>query len=189
MKRLSLLITGLLLTLSAPENAVPAGNSHVYFKTPTIAGSGCPAGSTSVAINPDGSTISILFSSYFAKPGNKSCNIAIPIHVGDGFQVSTMVADFEGYIEGKGELHRSYFFPGNRSRPKKSIVSSKTGDNFTIRDNLIPMSKVWSKCSSNVNMRINSRIRTANKNSFITIDSLDLSKGLVLNLQYRRCSD
>jgi hypothetical protein len=37
-------------------------------------------------------------------------------------------------------------------------------------------------------MRINSRIRTKNSRSFVSVDSLDIATGMIFKIQYRRCS-
>jgi hypothetical protein len=188
MKKLSTLIAGTLLALSASQVSIAAPDDNtVYFKAPAIAGSGCPSGSSDFAITPDGSTLSILFDSYIAEPGNKSCNIAVPVHVPNGFQVSTMTADFRGFVEGNAELRRSYFFAGDRTRPKKTRLYSREGDDYTVHDDLMTMSESWAACGEDVNMRINSRIRTRGRHSSISVDSLDLNNGVVFQLQYRRC--
>ncbi|MCK5902270.1 MAG: DUF4360 domain-containing protein [Cocleimonas sp.] len=187
MNTLKTIIAGTLLAITAQTSMAAPSNNTVFFKAPAIAGSGCPSGSSDFAITPDGSTLSILFDSYIADPGNKSCNIAVPVHVPNGFQVSTMTADFRGFIEGRGELRRSYFFAGDRTPVLKNKLYSKHGDDYLVRDNLMTMTESWSACGQDVNMRINSRIRTKGKRSSISVDSLDLTNGVVFQLQYRKC--
>jgi hypothetical protein len=187
MKTLSTLIAATVLTLSAQTSIATPSNNTVHFKAPAIAGNGCPSGSSDFAITPDGSTLSILFDNYIAESSNKSCNMAIPVHIPNGFQVSTMTADFRGFIEGRAELRRSYFFAGNPAPIKKTKLRNKYGDDYTVRDNLMIMTESWSKCGQDVNMRINSRIIPRGKRSSISVDSLDLSNGVVFHLQYRRC--
>jgi hypothetical protein len=113
--------------------------------------------------------------------------MAIPVHVPNGFQVSTITADFRGFVEGKAELRRSYFFAGDHAPIKKTALQNKHGDDYIVRDNLTLISRSWSKCGQDVNMRINSRIRTFTKRSSISVDSLDLSNGVEFHLQYRKC--
>ncbi|MCK5897329.1 MAG: DUF4360 domain-containing protein [Cocleimonas sp.] len=180
-------ITFLALTASQASMATPSKNT-VHFKAPATAGNGCPGNSTSHAITPDGTTLSILFDKYVAEPGNKSCNIAIPVHVPNGFQVSTLKADFRGFVEGRAELRRSYFFAGQSGPSKRNKLSSRGGKDYLLRDNLLLISNNWSKCGEDVNLRINSRIRTKNKRSFVSVDSLDLKTGMIFKIQYRRCS-
>ncbi len=189
MKTLTTLVAGTLLALTVAQGGMAApSNNIVHFKAPAIAGSGCPGGTTDYAITPDGTTLSILFDNYVAEPGNKSCNIAIPVHVPNGFQVSTLKADFRGFVEGRAELRRSYFFAGQRGPSKRTALSSRSGRDYLERDNLLLISNSWSRCGKDVNMRINSRIRTKNNRSFISVDSLDLATGMIFKVQYRRCS-
>ena len=188
MNKLTTFIAATLLTISATTSSSAApSNNTVHFKAPAIAGSGCPSGSSDFAITPDGATLSILFDRYIAESGNKSCNIAIPVHIPNGFQVSAMTADFRGFVEGRGELRRSYFFAGDRTPTIKTNLRNRRGDDYTVRDNLMVMSESWSRCGEDVNMRINSRIRAHGRHSSISVDSLDLSSGVVFHLKYRRC--
>ncbi|MCK5897022.1 MAG: DUF4360 domain-containing protein [Cocleimonas sp.] len=191
MKTLSTIIAATLLAFSAQTTTAAPSNNTVHFKAPAIAGSGCPSGSSDFVITPDGSTLSILFDKYIAESGNKSnnksCNMAIPVHVPNGFQVSKVTADFRGFVEGRAELRRSYFFAGDHAPVKKTPLQNKYGDDYTVRDNLMMATESWSKCGHDVNMRINSRVRTFGKRSSISVDSLDLSSGVVFHVQYRRC--
>src|SRR3954467_5616314 len=71
---------------------------------PAYGGTGCPGGSASVALSPDQQAISILFDQYVAQAGGsvafdrKNCNIAIPIHVPQGFSVSVLAIDYRGFV-------------------------------------------------------------------------------------------
>ncbi|MFM6282235.1 MAG: DUF4360 domain-containing protein, partial [Dolichospermum sp.] len=55
-------------------------------------GNGCPEGSASVNVSPDGQELTLLFDKFIAE-GNKSqesrksCNLSIPIQVPQGFQI------------------------------------------------------------------------------------------------------
>ncbi len=187
MKTLSTIATVALLALTTQTSTAMPNNNSVFFKTPAMGGSGCPNGTTSSAVSPDGKSLSILFDGYIAEPGNKSCNIAIPVHVPPGFQVSTVTADYRGFVEGRAELRRSYFFAGQRTRPIKSRLYSRYGDDYLERDNLRLMSHSWSRCGQDVNMRVNTRIRTRGRHSSVSVDSLDLNTGMIFQLQYRRC--
>ncbi len=188
MKTLNTLIAAATLALVTSQAAVAApSNNTVFFMDPAIAGSGCPAGTTDYALTPDGQTLTILFDSYAADPGNKTCNIAVPVHVPNGFQVSLMTADYRGFVEGKAELRRSYFFAGQTGPSLKTNLSSPGGKEYTQRDNLLAMSNILARCGKDVNLRINSRIRTKTNSSFISVDSLDLNNGMIFHLQYKRC--
>ncbi|WP_298612774.1 DUF4360 domain-containing protein [uncultured Thiothrix sp.] len=189
MKTLTVLASALVTAaaLSQSVSAAPSNNA-VYFQAPAIAGSGCPAGTTDFAITPDGQTLTILFDAFSADPGNVTCNVAVPVHVPNGFQVSLMTADFRGFVEGSAELRRSYFFAGATGPALVTPLSSSSGKEYTQRDNLMTMSESFAKCGQDVNLRINSRIRTKNSKSSISVDSLDLNNGMVFQLQYKKCN-
>lgn len=188
MKKFSILGSALLTALLAQTSLADPDPNSVYFQAPAIAGSGCPAGSTDFAITPDGQTLTILFDAFTASPGNLTCNIAIPVHVPNGFQVSLMTADYRGFIQGQAELRRSYFFAGDTGPSLATPLSSSSGKEYTQRDNLLTMSDTIARCGQDVNLRINSRIRTVNNSSSISVDSLDLNNGMILHLQYNRCN-
>lgn len=187
MKALSTLIAAAVLaTVTQVSQAAPSENT-VYFKAPAIAGNGCPAGTTDFAITPDGQTLSILFDAFSAQPGNKTCNIAIPVHVPNGYQVSLMTADFRGFVQGSAELRRSYFFAGQTGPSLVTPMNDAGGKDYTQRDSLITSSNSFAKCGEDVNLRVNSRIMTKNRNSMISVDSLDLQNGMIFHLQYKKC--
>lgn len=188
MKKLTILSSALLTAaiLSQTSQAAPNVNS-VYFQAPAIAGSGCPAGTTDFAITPDGQTLTILFDAYSADPGNKTCNIAVPVHVPNGFQVSLMTADYRGFVEGRADLRRSYFFAGEVGPTLVTPFNAGGGREYTERDNLTTSSNSFARCGQDVNLRIQSRITTKTNNSSISVDSLDLNNGMVFQLQYQRC--
>ena len=79
-----------LLVLSAIlAAAVSAEAGGITVGQPAYGGNGCPAGSASVTVLPDGSTMSVLFDSFAAEAGNttgrrvdrKSCNLRVPVRV------------------------------------------------------------------------------------------------------------
>lgn len=188
MKKFTILGSALLTTLLTQASLAAPDPNSVFFQAPAIAGTGCPAGTTDFVITPDGQTLSILFDAFTADPGNLTCNIAVPVHVPNGFQVSLMTADYRGFVQGQAELRRSYFFAGDTGPSLATPLSSPNGKEYTQRDNLLTMSESLARCGQDVNLRINSRIRTINNNSSISVDSLDLNNGMILHLQYRRCN-
>jgi hypothetical protein len=110
-----------LLMISSTALAQPS----LSLGQPSYGGTGCPAGSASVAINPDKTSLSILFDEYLSEAGfngkqmdRKSCNIAIPVHVPQGFSVSVFKTDYRGFASvphgGYGNLNVEYFFAGQQ---------------------------------------------------------------------------
>ena len=176
------------LTIAAAQSASAAPNPNtVYFADPAYGGSGCPQGTASYSLTPDGQILTMLFDSYFADPVRKTCNISIPVHVPNGFQVSTISADYRGFAQGKGELKRSYFFAGDTGPSFTDVLGTPSGLTYLKSDNLIATSNSWSRCGQDVNLRINSAVRGLTRNSMIGVDSLDLKEGIIFHLQYRTC--
>ena len=177
-----------LLTVAAAQSASAAPNANtVYFADPSYGGSGCPQGTASYSLTPDGQTLTMLFDAYLADPARKTCNISIPVHVPNGFQVSNITADYRGFAQGKGELKRSYFFAGDTGPTFTDVLGSPSGVTYLKSDSLIATSNSWSRCGEDVNLRVNSAVRGLNRHSLIGVDSLDLKEGIILHLQYRTC--
>ena len=166
----------------------------VYFKNPiNFAGTGCPANSIAVT-GANTSTLSILFDQYDA--GNNSitglnrssCNFAVPVHVPQGMQVSVMTADWQGFAQGRAQLSRKYFFAGAPNQPwLRNNYNSGGGRDFLERDNLIHSTTTWAPCGRDVQLRINSNIRTLGGNSYMAVDTVDLQNRVVFRVQWRNC--
>lgn len=192
MKALTTVAAVTLMSVSMLSNAMA---SEVFFKAPMgFAGTGCPAGSVSVnGVNSD--TMSILFDGYdvgadsaSGQGRRASCNFAVPVHVPQGYQVSTMTADWMGFADGRAQLKRKYFFAGQPNAPwLTSNFNAHGGADFLKQDNLVHSTSTWSACGRDVNLRINSNIRAMGRNSYMAVDTLDLRNRVEFKLQWRRC--
>ncbi|MBH8556120.1 DUF4360 domain-containing protein [Nostocaceae cyanobacterium CENA357] len=167
-------------------------NDKVEILGAEYGGNGCPDGSASVSVSPDGQELSILFDQFIAvgnkvAQSRKSCNMSIPIRVPQGFQISLYDADYRGYVAPStiGRLRAEYFFAGQRG-PVFSRTFRGESD-YNVRDQLVTMADVWSRCGDSVNMRVNAAM-TANGQGMATVDSFDLAhRGLVYHIKYRQC--
>ncbi|HPE59650.1 MAG: DUF4360 domain-containing protein [Thiothrix sp.] len=178
------------LALNAPVSAADS----VYFKSPVnFAGTGCPAGSIAVTgANTD--TLSILFDQYDA--GNNAmtglnrsaCSFAVPVHVPQGMQVSVMTADWQGFAQGRTQLSRKYFFAGAPNQPwLRNDYNAPNGKDFLERDGLMHSSSTWAPCGQDIQLRINSNIRSIGGGSYMAVDTVDLKNKVVFQLQWRGC--
>ena len=155
-------------------------------------GSGCPRGSASVTVSPDGQELSILFDKFIALGNNsresrKSCNLTIPIKVPQGYQISLYDADYRGYVAPKttGRLTAEYFFAGGRGPVFSRKFNGET--QYNVRDSLATVANVWSRCGDSLNMRVNAGM-SASGQGMATVDSFDLAhRGLVYHVKYRTC--
>jgi hypothetical protein len=102
MKR-TLLALGMVLLSSPVALAQPA--APVTLGLPGYGGTGCPQGSVSATLSPDGTTLAILFDEYIVEAGGdtgvpfgrKSCNVSIPVHVPQGISISIISVDYRGF--------------------------------------------------------------------------------------------
>lgn len=179
-------------TLIAASIGPAFANDKVEILGAEYGGSGCPEGSASVSVSPDGQELSILFDQFVAL-GNKgaerrkSCNMSIPIQVPQGFQISLYDADYRGYVAPAtiGRLRAEYFFAGQRGPVFYRTFNGES--DYNVRDQLVTVGDVWSRCGDSVNMRVNAAM-TASGQGMATVDSFDLAhRGLVYHIKYRQC--
>ncbi len=179
--------------------------SGLRLGQPAYGGTGCPGGSASVTLSPDESALSILFDSYVAEAGfsakktvdRKSCNISIPVQVPSGYSVAIFQVDYRGFnlIPAAGaytRLDTEYFWAGSRGPRFARVYSGPMSDNYTQSDGLVAQTLVWTPCGASVNLRVNSSIMAQTNRrqdqTMITVDSADLTSGLIYHLQFRRCT-
>jgi hypothetical protein len=165
----------------------PASAQSVQIQSASYGGSGCPAGSASVSVSPDGQELTILFDKFSAINSRKSCNLSIPIRVPQGFQISLYDADYRGYVapNTQANLRAEYFFAGGRGPVFSRTFNGETS--YNVRDSLATVANVWSRCGDSLNMRVNAALTVRGRGQG-TVDSFDLShRGLVYHIRYRRC--
>lgn len=170
---------------------------------PQYGGTGCPAGSASVALSPDQSALSILFDQYVVEAGGtkafdrKNCNIAIPVKVPGGYSVSVIAIDYRGFTilprQGRAQLSVDYFLAGDPRgfRTSKSFFGPVTTD-YVKSDSLGVEAVVWSGCGADTILRANTSMlvqtNAAREQAMATVDSADVQSGLIYHLQWRRCN-
>jgi hypothetical protein len=194
-----------LLTLAILALGLSA-QAQIKLGLPSYGGTGCPGGSASVSITDDQSILSVLFDSFVVQaptPMNanferKSCNLRIPVSVGPGYQVALIAFDYRGFaaipVGGRGMFEARYAYVGQR-RPAifRKNFAQGIADNYSLKNELISTTIDWSPCSTGGNLMMtvdanilamtNSRLEATN----VSIDSVDVSAGLLYAIQLRRC--
>lgn len=201
MKKLLMLLGILTLTSTASANPNP---NDVYLGEPGYGGNGCPQGTASTVLSPDQKSLSILFDDYYVEAGGgarsrriarKSCNIAIPVHVPQGWSVSIIDIDYRGYNSlprgAQSTFNVEYFFAGRRGPKISETFRGSLDDEFMVTDKLGVGALVWSSCGADVNLRVNTsmmvRTNSRKDEALSTVDSADFKAGLVYHLQWKRC--
>lgn len=184
-----------LLSFAAQANEIQLG-------TPAYGGTGCPAGSASVALSPDRQAITMLFDQYVVEAGGskaldrKNCNIAVPVKVPAGYSVAVFAIDYRGFASlpsgARAQLNVDYFLAGEGRgvRTTKSFRGPYSSDYLTT-DRLGLESVVWTGCGASTILRANTSILAQTNNrreqALATVDSADIQAGLVYHLQWKRC--
>lgn len=168
---------------------------------PSYGGTGCPQGSVSATLSPDSKQLSVLFDSYSVEASRtrptdrKSCNVAIPVNVPHGISFSIIEVDYRGYNSlprgASSQLDVEYFFAGTQGVRTSHGFTGEMDDNYFVQDRLGAAAVVWSPCGMPVNLRVNSSMRvktnTRGEQAMATVDSMDVSSGIVYLIQWRTC--
>lgn len=169
---------------------------------PAHGGNGCPAGSASAVVAPDGSSLSIIFDQFVTEAGQstgrsmdrKSCNIAVPVHVPNGFSISIISVDYRGFVSlpmgAQARLTAEYFFAGMRGPQFARDFRGRQDTDYTFNNALGVQAQVWSPCGADVNLRVNASMMVRNtgwETAMATVDSADFSAGIIYQIQMRRC--
>jgi hypothetical protein len=194
-----------LLTLAILALGLSA-QAQIRLGVPAYGGTGCPSGSASVSLTDDQSILSVLFDSFVveapsmtgARFDRKSCNLRIPVSVGPGYQVALIAFDYRGFAAiphgGRGQFEARYAYVG-QARPAifRKTFASGLVDNYSLKNELISTSIDWSPCSTGrdlmmtVDANILAMTNNRNEATNVSIDSVDVSAGLLYAIQLRRC--
>lgn len=191
-----------LATVGALAAAAPASADDIALGIPGYGGSGCPGGSVSATLSPDSKSLSLLFDQYEVSVGGmtgrsfdrKSCNVAIPVYVPHGYSVAVLAVDYRGYNHlprgAQSQFNVEYFFAGGRGPAFRRSFYGQLDSDYTITNELVAESLVWSACGADVNLRTNSSMRIAtsrNAEASASVDSEDINAAIVYHLKWRTC--
>jgi hypothetical protein len=189
-----------LLALSLLASSFSAfSQDTIQLGYPAYGGNGCPSGTASASLSPDGTSLSIIFDQFLTEAGpaagrtidRKSCNIAVPVHVPNGYSIAVLAVDYRGYVglprSASARLQAEYFFAGMRGPRFVEDFIGATDRDYTFSNELGVESMVWSPCGADVNLRVNASMMVRNTNrsldAIATVDSADINAGLVYHIQ------
>jgi hypothetical protein len=193
-----------LATLSLLAASLTAFADDISLGYPAYGGNGCPNGTASATLSPDGKSLSVIFDQFITEAGpasgrtldRKSCNVAVPVHVPNGFSISILAVDYRGFVSlpagATAQLAAEYFFAGMQGpRFAKSFMGRQDSD-YTFNNALGVQAMVWSPCGADVNLRVNASMMVRNssrlQDAMATVDSADFSAGIIYQIQMRRCN-
>lgn len=200
MKRTLLLTLALSFVTGA---AFSAYYDDVRLGDPEYGGTGCPAGTAGVAISPDAKSLSMLFDQFVVESGGttgkqldrKTCNIAVPVHVPQGYSISIFQIDYRGFNSlpygGYSRFNVEYFFAGTQGPSYQHTFNGALESQYLLRNTVAAPSVVWSPCGQSVILRANTGMLThtnaQNDATYSTVDSVDVASGLLFNLNWKTC--
>jgi len=181
-----------------------AAEAQVSLGQPAYGGTGCPAGTASATLTGDGSVLSVLFDQFTVEAGNttgrridrKNCSLRIPVNVAGNYQVSILAFDYRGFVAipwgGQAVFDASYAYVGQQYPVRFSkTFGSGLNQNYSVKNELISTATSWSPCGRTVMLEVNASMRAMSNSSMqqtmASVDSMDVSAGLLYQVQWRRC--
>lgn len=193
-----------LATLSLLAASLSAfAQDTIQLGYPAYGGNGCPSGTASATLSPDGKSLSVIFDQFVTEAGpasgrtidRKACNIAVPVHVPNGYSISILAVDYRGFVSlpqgANARLSAEYFFAGQRGPIFARDFRGRVDQDYTFNNTLGVQAMVWSPCGADVNLRVNASMMVRNANrqmdALATVDSADFNAGIIYQIQMRRC--
>ena len=201
------LIASTLLVSSPASAGNPLDNppgDQIVIDLVAMAGSGCPPGTADVAVSPDNTAFTAIYSEYLAEAGpgipttagRKNCQLNVLVHVPQGFTFAITKVDYRGYgllQRGASASQRAnYYFQGmTQSTFTSHPVVAPLDDNWIASDEVPVAAVVWHPCGELRNLNINTELRvakgTSTEASFLTMDSTDGSISTTYHFAWRQC--
>ncbi|MFJ3949813.1 DUF4360 domain-containing protein [Streptomyces sp. Je 1-4] len=172
----------------------------------TVNGSGCRPGSAAVAIAPDNTAFTVTYSEYLAQAGSgskptdsrKNCQIALNVHVPQGFTYAIARADYRGYASlapgAKGLETAGYYFQGQQQTTRKSHSFTGPYDsNWQTSDEADIDALVYAPCGEeryfniNTEMRVDAKSADPKSTSYMAMDSTDGSINTLYHFAWKEC--
>lgn len=199
---LALALAAFVTTPQAAVDEVPAG--HVTVDVVSVNGSGCPVGTTEVAMADDNSELTVTTHGFAAKvgpgvdatEGRKNCQLALSVNVPSGFTFGITRADYRGEVslrDGAVAVQRaSYYFQGNsdttvRSHPFRGPID----DNWQTSDVTDPGSVIFAPCGTDRLFNINTELRVtaggSGGTSSISMNAPDNNPNAHYHFVWKRC--
>ncbi|MGY0067105.1 DUF4360 domain-containing protein [Streptomyces sp. QTS137] len=200
-----------LFTAATPAHDPSAGfvdppPDKIVIKVATVNGSGCPQGTTAVAVSEDNTAFTVTYSDYLAQAGGASdptafrrnCQLSLIVHVPQGFTYAIAGADYRGFAAlqpgASGTQRASYYFQGSPNTEYRSHpFAGPYDDNWQATDTTDWAQLVYAPCGVQRNFNINTELRVSagtsspDKVSFMTMDSTDGDISTTYHMAWKEC--
>jgi len=189
-------------TTSADSAAPPAG--EVTLNVLSINGSGCPAGTTKVAMLSGDTGFRVTYTNFVAQAGGgaaptdfrKNCQIGLQVNIPQGFTFAIAQADYRGKAQlasGATGLQRTnYYFQGT---PGNNYVdhtfAGPLSGTWHTTDTTDATALVYEPCGAAAVLNVNTELRvygaTGGVLNWISMSASDGSVDTVVQFQWRQC--
>jgi len=204
-----LTVGGLALSLlGTPLYSEPAPTEKIKIDLVTVIGSGCPSGTTAVAVAPDNTAFTVTYSNFLSQVGvgakstdnRKNCQLAVQVHVPTGFTYAVVKADYRGYanlVKGAyGVTRNNYYFQGMSETARMSHrYNGPLDDNWQATDEADIASVEWAPCGALRYLNINTELRVyggtsdlTKTTSYMSMDSTDATISTLYHMAWRKCT-
>lgn len=191
--------------LGDPLISDPPPTERIVVDLVTVMGSGCPTGTTAVAVAPDNTAFTVTYSDYLAQAGpgikatdaRKNCQLAVNVHVPSGFTYAVVQADYRGYAYlAKGASARevaSYYFQGmSQTNTASHSFTGPLDDNWQSTDKTEVAAVSYAPCGEPRYLNINTELRVtagskATEVSFMSMDSTDTTISTMYHFLWKKC--
>lgn len=201
---LAALTTVVALPGTASAEAPPMAG--ITLDVVSVNGSGCPPGTASVSVLPDGSGFRVSYRDFLARAGGsadpvefrKNCQLNVLVHIPQGFTFALASADYRGRARleaGATALQRTnYYLQG---APDNNYVDhSFAGPMFSgwQTSDVIPVTElVYAPCGEQRNVNVNTELRVdegslnAARTSSMSMRAADGNVDTLVHFQWKQC--
>ncbi|RFS87251.1 DUF4360 domain-containing protein [Actinomadura spongiicola] len=190
-------------TASADVNDPPP-DEQITVDVLTVNGSGCAKGTTAVAPASDNTAFTVTYSDYLAQAGGsskptdfrKNCQLALRVHVPQGFTYAIAGADYRGFAHladgARGMQRASYYHQGESATSAETHeLEGPYSDNWSFSDRTEVAEMIFKPCGEDRNFNINTELRVykggSRGTSFMAFDSTDGSYKTTYHMAWKKC--
>jgi Domain of unknown function (DUF4360) len=189
------------------DSPVPPPTDRIVIDLVTVLGSGCPTGTSAVAVAPDNTAFTVTYSQYLAQVGvgakptdfRKNCQLSLLVHVPQGFTYAISEADYRGFAAlesgAAGTERANYYFQGFPQTTSVShVFSGPLMNDWQATDVTDVAQLVYLPCGVQRDFNINTQLLvsagtsdTTTTTSFMTMDSTDYSLATTYHFSWLQC--
>lgn len=192
--------------LTSPISTELPPPDFVTVEVITVNGSGCPAGTSAVAVSPDKTSFTVTYSQFTAQAGaqtgptdyRKNCQLNLRVNYPQGFTFGIAQADYRGFAhlaKGATGLERAnYYFQGQSPTAHKNHkYAGPYSDNWQATDKTDFDAIVFAPCGEVRHLNVNTELRVSTgtsdpaATSFMSMDSTDGAVDTKYHFAWKTC--